>query len=171
MKAIRLSPTEIEDRFEEAAQTLRRLPDKNRPGGYGSAWPQIIRDTREAYGYDSASMPRLAPGPAQISRMEECFQWLMWLDDEDDRRIVWLRAERIRWRPICYRVGLSRAAAWRRWAAALILISKRLEKGDQSTASKASRKSVAAKPGVERATGAVRMAQSAADTFDFGRDT
>ena len=33
-----LSPREIEDRFEEAALTLRRLPEKDRPRGFHSAW-------------------------------------------------------------------------------------------------------------------------------------
>jgi hypothetical protein len=39
---------------------------------------------------------------------------------------VWLRAEGVRWKPICWRVGLSRAVAWRRWVAALITITNRL---------------------------------------------
>ena len=40
-----LSPNEIEDRFEEAARTLRRLPD-DKPQGYFNVWPAIVRTTR-----------------------------------------------------------------------------------------------------------------------------
>ena len=32
-----LTPSEIEDRFEEAALTLRRLPEKDKPRGCGSS--------------------------------------------------------------------------------------------------------------------------------------
>ena len=41
-----LSPNEIEDRFEEAARTLRRLPD-DKPQGYFNVWPPIVRTTWE----------------------------------------------------------------------------------------------------------------------------
>ena len=34
-----LTPRDIEDRFEEAAYTLRRLSEKDRPRGYGGSWP------------------------------------------------------------------------------------------------------------------------------------
>lgn len=121
---MKYTPKDIEDRFEEAAATLRRLPDTRVPG-YFSTWPPIIRAAVEAYGYDPARMPRIAPSPQAISRMEETFTWLTWLEP-DDARIVWLRAEGVRWKPICWRVGLSRAVAWRRWVASLITIANRL---------------------------------------------
>jgi hypothetical protein len=119
-----VTPTEIEARFEEAAATLRRLPDVRVPG-YFSAWPPVIRSAAEAYGYDPARMPRIAPSPRTISRMEETFTWLAWLEP-DDARIVWLRAEGVRWVPICRQLGMTRATAWRRWVAALVMISSRL---------------------------------------------
>jgi hypothetical protein len=119
-----MTPSEVESRFEEAASTLRRLPDRRVPG-YFSTWPPIVRDAIEAYGYDPARAPRIAPSPQAISRMEETFTWLAWLDG-DDARIVWLRAEGVRWKPICWRMGISRATAWRRWVAALITVANRL---------------------------------------------
>jgi hypothetical protein len=120
---------DIEERFEEAAATLRRLPDARVPG-YFSAWPPVILSSAEAYGYDPARMPRIAPSPQAITRMEETFTWLTWLEP-DDARIVWLRAEGVRWKPICWRIGVSRSSAWRRWAAALILIANRLSEPRQ----------------------------------------
>ncbi|HZT24118.1 MAG TPA: DUF6362 family protein [Pseudolabrys sp.] len=119
-----MTPTEVEARFEEAAATLRRLPEK-RVTGYFNAWPPIVRSVYDMYGWEPARMPRIAPSPAAISRMEETFTWLAWLDP-DDARIVWLRAEGVRWKPICWRLGMTRATAWRRWVAALITISNRL---------------------------------------------
>jgi hypothetical protein len=48
---------------------------------------------------------RIVPSAAAITRMEECFDWLLILDPED-ARIVWLRAEGVRWRQVCYRAGV-----------------------------------------------------------------
>lgn len=123
---IALAPAQIEERLEAAAQTLRRLPNHHVPG-YRSAWPEVVHDAHMAYGYDPARPPRIAPSPQDISDMEEVFGWLLWLEP-DDARIVWLRAEGVRWKPICHRVGLARQSAWRKWAAALITISNRLRK-------------------------------------------
>jgi hypothetical protein len=95
-----LTPREIEDRFEEAALTLRRLPERNRPRGYGSSWPQVVHDAMQAYGYTPEAPMRIVPSAAAITRMEECFDWLLILDPED-ARIVWLRAEGVRWRQVC----------------------------------------------------------------------
>jgi Domain of unknown function (DUF6362) len=114
----------LEEQFEEAARTLRRLPDTRVPG-YFNSWPPIVRSAFEAFGYERARMPRIAPSPQAIGRMEETITWLAWLEP-DDARIVWLRAEGVRWKPICYRVWLTRQAAWARWVAALITIANRL---------------------------------------------
>lgn len=47
-----LTPREIEDRMEEAARTLRRLPNPpgSGPSGYGSSWPDYVRSRFTAYG-------------------------------------------------------------------------------------------------------------------------
>ncbi|MFY0311821.1 DUF6362 family protein [Leisingera sp. D0M16] len=51
--------------------------------------------------------------------------WLRWLE-RDDARIVWLRAERMAWTPICWEMGVSRTAATRRWQFGLAVITWRL---------------------------------------------
>lgn len=43
-----LSRHEIEDRLEEAALTLRRLPMKDGPKGFGSSWPEYVREAKHA---------------------------------------------------------------------------------------------------------------------------
>jgi peptidoglycan/xylan/chitin deacetylase (PgdA/CDA1 family) len=139
-----LTPTEVEDRFEEAARTLRRLPGVRVPG-YFSTWPPVVRAAIEAYGYENAGAPiRIAPTPQAITRMEETFTWLTWLSDPDDMRIVWLRAEGVRWKPICWRIGVSRATAWRRWAAAMITIANRHNSAIRNPPPKLSQKKLAA---------------------------
>lgn len=138
-QALHLTVAEIEDRLEEAALTLRRLPAKDGPKGYGSSWPDVVRSRFTAYGFEQARV-RVVPSAKEIQRMEEAIDWLRLIhypqDPQraaDDRRIVWMRAENLRWRPICSRVGLSRSQAWRRWSAALITIQKRLgaERGER----------------------------------------
>ncbi|MDT8858456.1 DUF6362 family protein [Paracoccaceae bacterium Fryx2] len=127
-----ITPREIEDQFEDAALTLRRLP--NPPGsgakGFGQSWPEYVHDAKQAYGYDEVRM-RVVPSARDIQRMEDCIGWLAWLDPED-ARIVWLRAEGVRWRQVCIRAGVVRSTAWRRWAASLLTIAKHLNALEKS---------------------------------------
>lgn len=134
MTETRWTASMVEERFEEAAFTLRRLPDTRVPG-YFNTWPQVVRSAYEAFGWERARMPRIAPSPAAIGRMEETITWLMWLE-RDDALIVWLRAEGVRWKPICCRVGLTRQTAWQRWVAALVTIANRLSNEAKTGASK-----------------------------------
>lgn len=138
----------VEARFEEAAFTLRRLPDTRVPG-YFNTWPAVLRSVHEAFGYERARMPRIAPTPQSISRMEETFTWLAWLDP-DDARIVWMRAEGSPWKPICWRVGLSRQHAWRRWVAALVTVSNRLSAASKRMTPKPIPKGIAANRRIQR---------------------
>lgn len=136
-----ITPREVEDRFEEAALTLKRLP--NPPGsgarGYGRSWPEYVHEAKHAYGYEEARM-RVIPNPREIQRMEEALEWLALVggDSEqaiiDNRRIVWMRAEGHRWKQICRAVGCVRSTAWRRWTAALVTIANRLNKQRKSGA-------------------------------------
>jgi hypothetical protein len=120
-----MTPTEVEERLEEAVRTLRRLPD-HRPLGYFNTWPIVVRSAWELACMEKRPMKLLAT-PESISRMEECFGWLFWLT-ADDARIVWMRAEKASFRVIAHRLGMSRMMAWRRWASALVLISTRLSR-------------------------------------------
>jgi len=136
-----ISPREIEDRLEEAALTLRRLPSPpgSGPKGFGSSWPEVVRDTRHAYGYETARM-RVVPSARDIARMEEVIAWLPLIADPVDRRIVWMRAENHRWRQICIIAGCVRSTAHRRWLASLLTLANHLNKKE-----KAERRRAAAK--------------------------
>lgn len=122
-----LTVDEIEERLEEAALTLKRMPAKDGPKGYGSSWPDVVRSRFTAYGFEEARM-RVIPSAQEIQRMEDAIDWLRLLDDPNDRHIMWMRAEQHSWRAICNRVGLSRSQAWRRWTAALITLERRLKR-------------------------------------------
>ena len=116
--------TDVADRFEEAAQTLKRLPPV-KVQGYSSTWPEIVRTVMEQLQADRLPMRLGPPLPDAISRMEETINWVFWLE-EDERRLVWLRAARVPWRPICWQLGCGRTKAWQMWTIALLKIATRL---------------------------------------------
>ncbi len=125
MADIHWTPRMVEDRLEEAADTLRRLPEE-RVRGFFSTWPPVVHDFWEAFGWDKARLRFGPPSAAAITRMDQTLLWLGWLEP-DDARVVWLRACRIPWKMITWRLGVSRTTAWRNWAAAVITIAARLD--------------------------------------------
>ena len=154
-------------RVEEAAYTLKNLPEKDRPRGYGNTSSLVVHDAKHAYGYTPKRPMRIIPSAAAISRMEECFDWLLMLNPED-ARIVWLRAEGARWRQVCIRV---RFTAWRSWVAALLTISKKLEKLDKSKGKgKGAKPLTAITRTTPRESGAA-TSDNWPDPSNFGRDT
>lgn len=137
----------VEKRLEEAATTLRFLPDPRASGpkGFGSSWPDYVRDPWHAYGYHAARA-RIVPSAAEISRMEECLEWLALLPPED-ARIVWLRATGMRWGTLGRALKCSRSTLWRRWVAALMTLTLRLNKGRRPGSKVAPRSSAPREPG------------------------
>ncbi|KZK78860.1 hypothetical protein PsAD46_04477 [Pseudovibrio sp. Ad46] len=124
-----LTTTQIVDRLELAASTLRRLPNPPRstPRRDGNTWPQVIHDVHEAYGYNKTQI-RAVPSAKDIQHMEEAIDWLRYIFEPDDRKILWMRAEGFRWRPICIQVGLTRSTAHRRAVAAVLTIQRAINK-------------------------------------------
>ena len=115
--------TRVEDRLESAADVFRSLPGVM-PQGFFNAWPEYFHSFADKVGQEP-QMRRPRPGPRQITEAEEALLWLRWLE-RDDARIVWLRAERTPWKPICWEMGLSRTAATKRWQFGLAVITWRL---------------------------------------------
>ncbi len=116
--------SEVEERLRSAARTLRRLPNV-KVQGYFSTWPTIIREPLEILQIEPEPL-RITPSMADITEMEEVlFVWLKWLEPEE-RRLVWLRAERVRWKLICGRFGVGRTKAWEMYRRALASIAAKL---------------------------------------------
>ena len=114
----------VEERLEEAAEIMKRLPAV-KPQQIRSAWPPIIQEFWEAYGWNETHVRLGPPPPDAITRMDECMEWLRWLE-RDQMQLVWARAERIPWKVILNRLGVSRATAWRNWSLALSELAIRL---------------------------------------------
>ena len=118
------TPACVEARLHEAADVMRRLPDV-RVQGYFSLWPKARTEFSDLVGQEPPRLKRPPPSPDSITRMEDTLGWLRWLE-ADDARLAWARAERTPWKMICWRFGIARAAAHRRWQYVLSLISWRL---------------------------------------------
>jgi hypothetical protein len=124
MADLEWTPAMVEERFAEAADVMKRLP-KVRVPGYASTWPKVLHEFADMVGQEPKRMRRPPPSPAAISRMEQALEWLRWLEAVDSK-IVWLRASGERWKAICGRVGLGRAAANEHWQYALCVVAWRL---------------------------------------------
>lgn len=122
---------QVAERFREAAETAHRLPPV-RVQGYFNTWPAIKREAQEIYS-DSDRVLRFPPSPEAIDRMEETMRWVLWLS-EDERQLVWMRAEEWEWKDIARRFACDRTTAWRRWVKALSGVTDQLNAGavDQS---------------------------------------
>ena len=114
---------QVQDRLELAADVFAQLPAV-KPQGYFNAWPDYFHSFADQVGQEP-QMRRPRPSPRQITEAEEAMLWLRWLE-KDDARLVWLRANRTPWKPICWELGISRATANRRWQYGIAVIVWRL---------------------------------------------
>lgn len=113
----------VAQRFNEAAFTAQRLPPV-RAQGYVSVWPAIVSQqwARQAGDRRRGGSP---PSAAAIERMSETMRWVQWLEEEQ-RHLVWMRAEEYDWKDICKRFACNRTTAWRRWQRALWTVAAQL---------------------------------------------
>lgn len=117
------TPTLVADRMEEAVATLRKLPPV-KVRGYFSVWPTIKFAELEVLQQEKLPI-RLRAQPDAIDRLEETLSWMAWLEIEE-RKLLWKRGAKMRWKTICWEFGCDRSTAWRRWVIALTKISSQL---------------------------------------------
>jgi len=110
MNAIRMDERRnlMEDRVRRAAEVLRRLRlgSNDRPAQLKAWWPDFVRDTYEAYGYEKVRTRPASPSPSEIDEMDATLQLLLPLS-EVQRRVVWARAVRVPWRRIEDQLAVS----------------------------------------------------------------
>jgi hypothetical protein len=126
----KLTMVAIADRLEEAAYTLRRLP-KVTVQGFKSNWPPMVNDAHESYGYNDATVRLGPPSAKHITQMDEALRWLHHLEPVPDysRKLVWLRANGVRWKRIEQRYGHSRTKLHLDYKNALLTILTALKRG------------------------------------------
>ena len=112
--------------FEEAIRTIKKLPSA-KLRDYFTSWPQVVYKEIEILRMDQK--PKKWPAtPEAISRMEKVCGWILFLEEVEERKIVWLRAARTPWKLVCGELGgISRATANRKWKNAIRRITQKLE--------------------------------------------
>ena len=113
--------------FIEAARTAHRLPPF-RVQGYFNVWPSIVRTDYERLASDDLPVYRFPPTPAEVERMLVVMQWVQCLEIEQ-RKLVWMRAERWRWHDIGKCFGVAPRTAQRRWEIAIKTVTDHLSRG------------------------------------------
>ncbi len=118
----------VAEHFEEAVRTLKRLPPV-KVKGYHTVWPEVIHTPDERMHQEAFPM-RLRASADAISRLEQTFEWMPWIEVEE-RKLIWKRAARVRWKTICWECGYDRTTAWRKWVLACTKIATRLNAQDR----------------------------------------
>jgi len=112
---------DVTNRLIDAARTAHRLPPV-RVQGYFNVWPIIVRTEYERMASDQTPIYRFPPTPAEVERMIAVMRWVQCLEVEQ-RKLVWMRAERWRWYDIGKRFGVAPRTAQRHWAIAIQTIT------------------------------------------------
>ena len=121
------SADEVADYFIQASRTAHKLPPV-RVQGHFNVWPTIVRTEYERMASDDAPVYRFPPTPAEVERMLVVMQWVQCLRT-DQRKLVWMRAERWRWHDIGKRFGVAPRTAQRHWEVAIQVITDHLSQG------------------------------------------
>jgi hypothetical protein len=107
-----------------AAEVMKRLPPV-KVQGYHNTWPPILLDFYEMI----TGEPRLKvipPNTEEITRMERViFEWIRILD-ADETKLVWARAEGVRWKVLTTRFCCHRSTLNEKYNLALAKIAGKL---------------------------------------------
>jgi len=123
----RWTPSLVADELEDTMRTLAKLPPVVLQG-YISLWPSIKYTEMEVLQQEKPLL-KLRARTEEITRMEETFTWMGCLEI-DERKLLWKRAGKVRWKAICHEFGYGRATAWRHWVFALAKIAAFLNERD-----------------------------------------
>lgn len=129
-KLKRWTQSMVADQLEDAVITLRKLPPVV-VQGYFNLWPKIKYTELEILQQEQLPL-KLRPRMEEITRLEETFSWMACLEIEE-RKLIWKRAAKVRWKAICCELGCDRSTAWRRWVIALTKISNFLNRRKSCT--------------------------------------
>ena len=120
---------EIAECIHAAAQTLRRMPDRERRllhnSERGQAWPAMLHQACEHAAYKDAKLRLPPPNARQIDEMNKVLDWLfeLALIDTGYFKVVWLTcAEKRGMSEVARIVGLHRGTVRAHRQAALTLL-------------------------------------------------
>lgn len=114
----RPGPLDAEAWLAEAVDTLRRLP-----AAYVAPrltrWSDLVRASRDAYGYGASRARRGPASPEAITRLDAVLLALRNVP-LDEQRLLWSRANGFSWRRIAVLVGAAPNTCRARYLAALV---------------------------------------------------
>ncbi|MDD3028823.1 MAG: DUF6362 family protein [Alphaproteobacteria bacterium] len=119
-KIKRWTQSMVADQLEDAVRTLEKLPPVV-VQGYFNLWPKIKYTELEILQQERLPL-KLRARTEEITRLEETFSWMGCLEVEE-RKLIWKRAAKVRWKSICRELGCDRSTAWRQWVLALTKIA------------------------------------------------
>jgi hypothetical protein len=67
----------------------------------------VVRGYWEEYGREATRLARLVPSGRTVDLINEALWWVYWIEDLDDRELVWLRASGRRWAELARRYRMS----------------------------------------------------------------
>ena len=115
----------VAEHFQEAVSTIKKLPPV-KVQSYFNSWPSI-QYTLNELALMEVQIIKLKATPDEISRLEETFEWMQWINTIE-RKLIWKRAVKVPWKIIYWEFGFSQSTARRRWKHALTKISNQLNK-------------------------------------------
>jgi hypothetical protein len=102
-----LTVADVERRMHRAICTINALPDPERRFQVmHNLWPQMVRSSEEAYGYEEERAPRFKPTPADVSDCLVALAWARAINRADFRVVRW-RAHGFSYRWISTRLHRS----------------------------------------------------------------
>ena len=101
---MRITEHDLDQLYYEAFLTDQRLPSATRKQKL-TFWMDMNRVDWLNYG---GEVNKISVSPRSISRWELAIKLIQLLENEDDRKIVWLRGERLSWSKIGRLVAMER---------------------------------------------------------------
>lgn len=125
-------PIDVKNRFEEAAQTIRRLPGEQNIGYQKTRWPYIYYNKSELFKQEPTQIKFVA-SPEAIDRLDDVLGWSYWVV-QHEIEIIWAKAEQKPWKIVCKQCGVSRSTGARYWESGILKITNRLNNPDYNNA-------------------------------------
>lgn len=124
---------EIELDLREAGRVLKRTPfaKGSRPAELRAAWPDVVREAIDAYGYTKVRCRGGIPSPLELDRMDEAWGWL-WHVKGQERQIIFARAIGATWRALQEQLDISHVTLSKIHKRGISQIAAALEKNSET---------------------------------------
>ena len=120
---MRITEHDLDQLYYDAFLTDQRLPNAIRKQKL-TFWMDMNRVEWLNYGDD---VNRLSLSPRTISRWELAIKLIQLINNEDDRKIIWLRGKRLSWSKIGRLIALDRRKVKNKYSELLMMIIAKIK--------------------------------------------